>query len=124
MSLNTKISKDFQPRQDALNAVQKKLQDSIDQLTYHSFKLTAEERNNLQNKINTQRRDLDAMAQSLQRDLGTAQASGSQTILKSLNEVITKIAKDGNFDMIMTSANLLYLNNSVNVTKQVTDQLK
>lgn len=124
MKLNNKISKDFQPRQDALNAAQKKLQDSMDQLTYNSFKMTAEERTNLQTKINNQRRDLDGMAQALQRDLNTAQAEGSQEILKSLNSVITKIAKDGNFDMIMTSANLLFLNNTLNITKQVTDQLK
>lgn len=124
MKLNAKISTDFQPRQDALNAAQKKLQDSVDQLTYTAYKLSPEERNNLQNKIATQRRDLEAMAQSLQRDLNMAQTQGSQSILTKLNEIIQKIAKDGSYDMILTSANLLYLNNTINITPQVTDQLK
>ncbi len=51
MQLNAKISTDFQPRQDQLNAAQKKLQDSVDQLTYTAYKLSPEQRQTLQNQI-------------------------------------------------------------------------
>lgn len=124
MQLNAKISTDFQPRQDQLNAAQKKLQDSIDQLTYTSYKLTPEQRLSLQTQINTQRRDLEKMSQSLQADLATAQSQSVQTLLGKLNTVIQKIAKDGQYDMITSTANMLYLNNSINLTPQVIDQLK
>lgn len=124
MSLNSKISNDFKPRQDELNAAQKKLQDDMDQLTYTSYKLTPDQRNALQNKINMQRRDLEKMSIALQTDLQAAQSSGVQTLLGKLNTVVQKIAKDGSYDMITSSANMLYLNNSINLTPQVIDQLK
>lgn len=124
MQLNSKISSDFKPRQDQLNEAQNKLQDSIDQLTYNSYKLTPEERTSLQNKINGQRRDFDNMAQQLQKDLAAAQSAGVQTLLGKLNTVVQKIAKDGQYDMVTSTANMLYLNNSINITQQVIDQLK
>jgi outer membrane protein len=124
MQLNAKISTDFQPRQDLLNAAQKKLQDSVDQLTFTAYKLSPEQRQNLQNQINTQRRDLEKMNVALQSDLAAAQNTSVQTLLTKLNTVIQKIAKDGQYDMITSTANMLYLNNSINLTPQVIDQLK
>ena len=124
MKLNQQMSTDFQPRQDAINAAQKKLQDSADQLTFSAYKLSQEERNNMQTKINNQRRDLDALNTALQRDFQTAQNQNTQVLLGKLNTVISKIAKDGSYDMIMTSANLLYLNTTINVTPQVIEELK
>ena len=124
MQLNAKISNDFKPRQDALNEAQKKLQDNIDQLTYTAYKLTPEERNTLQTNINTQRTDVEKKNLALQNELQAAQRQGVQTLLTKLNSVVQKIAKDGQYDMITSSANMLYLNNSINLTPQVLDQLK
>lgn len=124
VQLNTKISTDFQPRQDQLNTAQRNLQDTVDKLTYTAYKLTPQQRTDLQNKINAQRVDLDKMATSLQKDLATAQNQGVQTILGKLNSIVQKIAKDGNYDMITSTANILYLNNSINITQQVIDQMK
>lgn len=124
VQLNTKISTDFQPRQDQLNTAQRNLQDTVDKLTYTAYKLTPQERTDLQNKINAQRVDLDKMATALQKDLAAAQNQGVQTILGKLNTIVQKIAKDGNYDMITSTANILYLNNSINITQQVIDQMK
>ncbi len=124
IQLNTKISTDFQARQDQVNTAQRNLQDTVDKLTYTSYKLSPQERTDLQNKINAQRVDLDKMATSLQKDLAAAQNQGVQTLLGKLNTIVQKIAKDGQYDMITSTANILYLNNSINITQQVIDQLK
>lgn len=124
IQLNTKISTDFQARQDQVNNAQRNLQDTVDKLTYTAYKLSPQERNDLQNKINAQRVDLDKMATSLQKDLAAAQNQGVQTILSKLNTIVQKIAKDGSYDMITSTANILYLNNSINITQQVIDQMK
>lgn len=124
IQLNTKISTDFQARQDQVNNAQRNLQDTVDKLTYTAYKLTPQERSDLQNKINAQRVDLDKMATSLQKDLAAAQNQGVQTILGKLNTIVQKIAKDGQYDMITSTANILYLNNSINITQQVIDQMK
>lgn len=124
LQLNTKISNDFQPRQDQLNTAQRNLQDTVDKLTYTAYKLSPQERADLQNKINIQRADLEKMSVALQKDLADAQNKGVQTLLAKLNTVVQQIAKDGHYDMISSSANILFLNNSINITQQVVDQLK
>ena len=124
MQLNQKISTDFKPRQDAFNAAQLKLQDAANQLAFTGFKMTTEERNAAQAKVNAQRQDLEKMSASLQQDLAAAQSQGSQALLAKLNTVIQKIAKDGSYDMILTTANILYLNTTIDITTSVIDQLK
>lgn len=124
VQLNAKISSDFKPRQDKLNAAQASLQTTLDDFTYNSYKMTPEERNKMQVKINADRRALENMSTSLQRDLQTAQQQGVQSLLNKLNTVIAQIAKDGNYDMILSTANTLYLNPTINITQQVVDQVK
>lgn len=124
VKLNAKISSDFKPRQDKLNEAQAQLQNTLDNFTYNSYKMSQDERNQAQAKINTDRKSLEAMGLSLQRDLQTAQQQGVQTLLTKLNSVIAQIAKDGNYDMILSTANTLYLNPTINITQQVVDQVK
>ena len=123
-SLNSKLSADFKPRQDELNAAQKRLQDDADQLNYNGYKLTADERLKLQTTINTDKRQFDMLNTSLQTDLAAAQAKYSQALMAKLKLAINKIAQDGKYDIIQTNANMLYLNGSIDVTKAVIDQLK
>jgi len=124
ISYNDKISKDFKPRQDSLNEAQQKLQNELDQLNYDSFKLSADERTKLQNTINTDRRNFEMMNAALQKDLAAAQAQYTQDLMKKLSAAVTKIAQDGKYDMIQTTANLLFINKTIDITPQVIDQLK
>lgn len=124
IAINDKISKDFRPRQDELNATQKKLQDDMDRLNYNSYKMSAADRNKIQATIAADKRDFDVLNASLQKDLAAAQAQYTQDLMGRLNAIIVKIAQDNKYDIIETNANILYLNNSVNITPQVIAQLK
>lgn len=123
-AFNDKISKDFKPRQDAVNAAQQKLQSDVDQFSYSSYKMSLSDRAKLQTTIANDKREFDALALALQRDLATAQSQYTQALMSKLNTVITKIAQDGHYDIIQTNANMLFLNNNINITSQVIDQLK
>ncbi len=124
VSYNEKISKDFKPRQDALNSAQKKLQDDMDQLNYGSFKMTTADRASLQTRIAGERRDFETLSAALQKDLAATQGQYTQDLLAKLGDVITKLAQSGHFDLIQTNTNLLYLNSSIDLTQQVIQQLK
>jgi outer membrane protein len=124
ISYNDKISKDFKPRQDALNDVQKKLQDEMDQLNYNSYKLSQADRAKLQTSINTDKRNFDVMSVSLQKDLANAQSQYTQALMGKLNTIVAKLAQDGHYDMIQTNNGILYLNTTIDLTPQVIDQLK
>jgi outer membrane protein len=123
-SLSAKLSADFKPRQDAINAAQKKLQDDSEQLIFEGFKMSDAERAKLQSTVAADRRALDNLNSSLQSDFSAAQAQATQTLMAKLNAVISKIASDGKYDIIQTNANMLYLNGSIDITKQVIEQLK
>ena len=124
MSYNEKISKEFKPRQDALNAAQKKLQTSLDQLTYSGFQMSTDERNKLRNSINDEKREFDTLNASLQQDLQAMQNKYTQELLGKLGSVINKIAETGGYSIIQTNANVLYLNTAVDITAEVIKQLK
>lgn len=124
ISYNDKISKDFKPRQDAVNAAQQKLQNDVDQFSYSSYKMSLSDRTKLQATINSDKRDFETLSLALQKDLAAAQAQYTQSLMGKLGTVITKIAQDGHYDIIQTNANMLFLNNTVNITPQVIEQLK
>jgi outer membrane protein len=122
-SLNADLRKQFQPRQQALNDAQRKLQDEVDKFTFNSFSMTADERAKLQDTISADKTSLDQMAASFQKDYATAQSQAQQQFLKKLSEVINKIGASEHYDLIERAANILYINGSVDITKQVTDSM-
>lgn len=124
LSYNEKISKEFKPRQEQLNTAQKTLQTSLDKLTYSGFQMSTDERNKLRNDINEQKRQFDALNASLQQDLQQMQNKYTQDLLNKLGAVIKSIAQSGKYDIVQTNANILYLDNSVDITSEVIKQLK
>jgi len=124
MTYNSKISAQFKPRQDALNSAQQKLQDDMDKLNYSSYQMTIAERTQLQTTIVNEKRDFETTSLALQKDLVATQAQYTQALMAKLNAVIAKIAQDGKYDMIQTSANMLFLNNTINLTPKVIEELK
>ena len=122
-SLNADLRKQFQPRQSAMNDAQRKLQDEVDQYTFNSFSMTPDDRTKLQSTIQADKTALDKMAAEFQKDYATAQAQAQGQFLKKLSDVINKIGASEHYDIIERAANILYINGSVDITKQVTDQM-
>lgn len=122
-SLNADLSKQFQPRQLEINNAQRHLQDEVDKYTFESFSMSTDDRAKLQQTITTDKTNLDQMVATFQKDFATAQADANGKFLKKLSEVINKIGQTDHFDIIERAANVFYINNSVDITKQVIDSL-
>jgi outer membrane protein len=122
-SLNADIRKQFQPRQNDVNEAQRKLQDEVDKYTFNSFSMTPDDRLKLQQTITADKTSLDQMVAAFQKDYANAQAQAQTQFLKKLGEVINKIGASEHYDIIERAANILYINGSVDITKQVTDSM-
>jgi outer membrane protein len=122
-SLNADLSKQFQPRQVDINTAQRHLQDEVDKFTFESFSMSADDRAKLQQTINSDKQSLDQMVATFQKDFQTAQNDANNKFLKKLADVIKKIGETDHFDIIERAANVFYINNSVDITKQVIDSL-
>ena len=86
--------------------------------------MNAADRGKLQATINTDRGQFDQLNTSLQRDLVAARNQYTQMLSTKLSSVISTIAKDGKYDMIQSTANILYLNTAIDITPQVIAELK
>ncbi len=122
ISLNDDLSKKFKPRQDEINAANQKLQDSVSKLNT-SANLSSDERSKLQNKILSDKANVQILSASFERDITIAKDQSLQKFMSKLTNVIGKIAKDGNFDLIEQQTNMLYINNKVDITSDVLKQM-
>lgn len=116
-SLNDSFVKKFQSRQDQLTRAQKDLQDENTQLSMPN--ISQADRTKLQEKIVNDKANVDVLSINLQRDVAIARSQNMQTFMAKLNEVINKIARDGNYDLIQTRNDMPYVNSKVDITAQV-----
>ncbi len=122
-SLNDKLSSSFKSRQDTLNSEKQHLQDEVDQLNLKGNTLSTDDRNKLQDKIISDRANVQIADASFQRDLTIAKNKALQDFMTKFNQVIAKIAKDGNYDLIQQRTDMAYVNDKLDITQQVLQQL-
>jgi outer membrane protein len=122
VSLNDGLNKQFKPRQDEINNASKALQEELYNLN-STTNMSADDRSKLQNKIITDKANVDVMTTTFQKDLAIAKDQASQKFMTKLADVINKVAKDGRYDLIEQRTNLLYLNTSLDITTQILQQV-
>jgi len=122
-TINEQLTKQFKPRQDKIVAAQKTLQDEINNLNKNGAVMNVKDRNKLQDKVIQDRSDLQGTIVTFQRDLSTAQNQSLQSFNTQLNAVVGDIAKKNMLDIVIQRASTLYAKDSLDVTKQVLDEL-
>ena len=122
-SLNDGLLKKFQPRQTELANAQKQLQDDTNTLNMNAGTMTADDRTKLQNKIINEQANVQILTATLQRDVAIAKDEALRTFMTKLNAAITKIAKDGHYDLIEQSSNFAFVNPQFDITQQVLQQI-
>lgn len=124
ISMNDKLTKKFKPRQDEVNAAKKQLQDEVDQLNLNNATMSTDDRTKLQEKIITDKANVDILAASFERDLTLAKNKDLQTFTSKLSDAISKVAQEGNYDIIEQRSNLTYVNTKLDITQPILDQIK
>jgi len=118
--LNSDLDKKFKPRQDEINKATADLQTEASQLDATT---SPADRTKLQNKVLTDKANVQILTASFQRDLAIEKDKLLQDFMGKLSNVIGKIAKDGQYDIIEQQTNMLFVNPKLDITPQVLNQL-
>lgn len=124
ISINNELIKRFQPRQDELIAAQKQLQDDTNRLNINGATLSPDDRAKLQNKILAEQANVQVLNANLQKDLAIAKDEAGQKFTRKLGEVITKIAKAGNYDLIQQNSGFAFVNTKLDITQDVINEVR
>lgn len=120
--LNKQLQAKFKSRQDKLLASQKGLQDELDKFKKESPTMSQKDKDAMQKKINADQADLTKEATSFQQDLSKEQNKVMKGVLAQLNDIISSIAKKSSYSLVLDSQAVIYSNDSVDITKQVSKE--
>lgn len=121
-SMNTNLTQKFKSRQDEINKATADLQNEASQLDTAATMSTSD-RTKLQNKVLTDKANVQILTASFQKDLAIEKDQLLQNFMSKLSGIINKIATDGQYDVIEQQTNMLYVNPKLDITQQVLKQL-
>ena len=116
-----KLEQEFTPRNKQLEAKAKKIKNQKDKLQKESDIMSKDQIVALQRKIAKSERELKRDAAEAQEDFKLRRRDELGKIENRLKEVILAIAEQGNYDIIMTNADVTYASDksSINITQRV-----
>jgi len=120
--LNKKLQSEFKGRQDKLIAAQKSLQDESDKLKKEAPTMSQKDRDALQRKVNDDQASLTKDATAFQQDLNKEQSKIMKGVLAQLNEIISGLAKQGHYSMVLDAQAVIFAVDGSDITKQVSKE--
>lgn len=120
--LNKKLQNQFKARQDKLIAAQKTLQEELDKFKKEAPTMSQKDKDALQKKIVEDQSNLAKEASAFQQDLSKEQGKIMKSVLGQLNDVISGIAKQSNYTLVLDSQAVIYSADTSDITKQVAQQ--
>ena len=120
--LNAQLKAKFKPQQTELLALQTKVQDEAKNLSKNSTVLSDADKKKLTTKMSADRTAFLKKAQIFQVDLSKAQQGAMKSVFNELQSVITGIASQGGYAVVLDSQAALYYNKAIDLTSQVSTQ--
>jgi outer membrane protein len=121
-ALSKKLEDQFKDRQTKLNDDQKALQDQLDKFKKESPTMAQKDRDAMEKTITQNRTDLVKRVVAYQQDLQKEQNKVMQGILNDLNGIVSAIAKQNSYSLVLDSQAVVYSADGVDITKQVADK--
>ena len=121
-ALSKKLEGQFKDRQTNINDQQKSLQDELDNFKKQAPTMSQKDRDTQQKKIAADRADLVKKVVAYQQDLQKEQNKIMQGILGDLNGIVTDIAKQQSYSLVLDSQAVIYAVNGNDITKDVAKQ--
>lgn len=121
-ALSKKLEDQFKDRQTKLNDQQKSLQDEVDKFKKDSPTMSQKDRDATEKKITTERTDLVKQVVAYQQDLQKEQNKIMQGILADLNGIVSSIAKQSSYDLVLDAQAVVYTANGTDITKTVAEK--
>ncbi len=120
--LSKKLEAQFKARQTKIAGEQKALQDALDKFKKESPTMSQKQRDDMQKKIASDRSDLVKQVVAYQQDLQKEQNKIMQNILGDLNGIVSKIAKNQSYSLVLDSQAVIFAVDGNDITKDVAKQ--
>lgn len=120
--LSKKLEGEFKARQTKIGDEQKALQDQLDKFKKESPTMSQKDRDAAQKKIADERSDLVKKVVAYQQDLQKEQNKIMQGILADLNGIVSTIAKQQNYALVLDSQAVIFAADGNDITKDVAKQ--
>jgi outer membrane protein len=112
-----KLEQEFQSREAEIGRLDRELRDLATRYDRDAATTTEAERNSRQREIDARSRDLERMRRQVGEDLKARQFDEMNKIKERLDTVLTKLAKDQNYDLILQDG--LFVRRTVDITDAV-----
>lgn len=114
----TELEARFKPRQDAMQKLQNELQQISAQLQSMQGKLTPQAESDLRVQGQRKERELQRLNDDLQADVDRDRNDILQKAGRQMREVVSKMAAEKAFDVVIDSANTLFFKDALDVTTE------
>jgi len=121
-SAQSKIEKEFAPREKELVALQRQIKTKEDKLTRDGAVMSESERSKLEREILSKRRDLKRSQEEFRDDLNIRRNEVLAKLQKDMYEAVVALAKEQKFDLIM-SQGVVYSSDRIDITASVLKKL-
>lgn len=120
--LSKKLEGEFKDRQAKIGDEQKSLQDLMDKFKQESPTMSQKDKDAMTKKITSDRSALVSKVVAYQQDLQKQQTKIMQGVLSDLNGIVTTIAKNQNYALVLDAQAVIYSVNGNDITKDVAKQ--
>jgi outer membrane protein len=117
-----RLEQEFSPRDRQLVAQQKEIQSKEEKMTRDGAVMGDSERANLEKDILNKKRDAKRSQQEFSEDFNARRNEELGKLQRRIVEAIRAIAKDQNFDLLLTDG-VIYASEKIDVTTQVQQKL-
>lgn len=122
--INDALTRQFKGRQDSIVKAQNELQKEAANLQKNAAVMKADERSNLENKLMIDRNNVNSMIAAFQKDLSRKQSESLHGFSQQLDSVVSKVAAQSGYDLVIQKGSTLYAKNNLDITQQILDELK
>ena len=117
-----RLEQKFSGRDKQLVAQQKEIQTMEEKMTKDAAVMGESEKSNLEKDLLNKKRDAKRSQQEFSEDFNASRNEELGKLQKHIIEAIREIAKDQNFDLLLTEG-VIYANDKIDVTAQVQQKL-
>ena len=117
--LSKKLENQFKARQTKIGDEQKSLQDAMDKFKRESPTMSQKNRDSMEKKIAADRANLVKEVVAYQQDLQKEQTKVMQGVLGDLNGIVSNLAKDQHYNLVLDSQAVIFAENGNDITKEV-----
>lgn len=122
--INEALTHQFKSRQEGIVKAQNELQKEASNLQKNSAVMKTDERTNLESKLMTDQNKVKSMIAAFQSDLSKRQSESLHGFSQQLDSVVSKVAAQSGYDLVIQKGSTLYAKNNLDITQQILDALK